>query len=528
MAFFDSYKSINRGGITKDSKAATRQALAAALADEKRKPHAIQIVKALLDFKAHQSVDGSAERLLGNLANHIGVCNQAKDKGVEDLTERSLHELVRNRSAIFKKDLPDTFKQVLNDFKTQADAWSVLVDTNTARILRSNGLITEAELRAAKPASRVAEQILPGELAAFLNRSEEMQGAAKRTSTSWPLAEFLKQCTVDTVRNDSDMEKRAIVHLIVLVSKGVLGGQKFYEQQREAKEVRMPPTNRDFFKRKIGNKMDPQKGSETSPYLAATLHEGGQGAMYKDFLSQAGHSKIELQGYTGFKEAMESLDVRQKSLETPRISQHLTVDTSFKNDQYKLRPTIMSSTDTSRLKSNPQHQQWLDLREATAAAAKKMKLVDAEAIRTTRAIMVCGAAVQTCLSLAAPVRTPRSDGAMDLNDDETRLRDRVAACLAKMALEDQVGTPQNKAEGMLCGVAGVKATTTLVETQAQIVHQEWVKKFEIPGETFYLHQKRQLKFYWDEKANFIQADLVYHSPWTCSTTDPKPIEDAAL
>jgi hypothetical protein len=103
MPFFDSYKNIDRGGITKESKTATKDALLTALTNPQHRDHVLQIVKTLLDFKAHQSDDGSAERLLANLSNHVKVI------GVPEITERSLHELVRNRSSLFKT-LPSGYK----------------------------------------------------------------------------------------------------------------------------------------------------------------------------------------------------------------------------------------------------------------------------------------------------------------------------------------------------------------------------------------------------------------------------------
>ena len=180
-------------------------------------------------------------------------------------------------------------------------------------------------------------------------------------------------------------------------------------------------------------------------------------------------------------------------------------------------------------KSNAQHQHWLDLREAIAADRHNKKLVDAEAVKTTRALMVCGAAIQTVTTLLNPQRKQQNTG-YELNDDETRLRDRVAACLTPAHVG--AGTPQQAAIQILCrgGDIEPRATTTQVDTQAQIVHQEIVREIRIPGcqpvETFYLHQKRRVQFHWDVKVNFIQAHVIYHSPWMCSTTDPRPIEAA--
>lgn len=523
MAFFDSYKNIDRGGITKDSKTATKDAVLTAYSNPQSRPHAIQIVKALLDFKAHQSDDASAERLLGNLANHIAVCNKERGAGVPELTDRSLQELVRNRSAIFKKDLPDTFKDLLTRMLFNNDARQVLIDTNTAQILSRNKLISEAEARAAPPAKRVAEQILPGELAAFFNRSEQMWGIDQRKSASWTLSNFLQICCVDLSRHSSDMEKRALAHLVVQASKGLLGTQKFHEVQRQAKEVNLA---RERFANKLRGPLDPKRENEVSPYIAAPLQSGGQGVNYTGFLTAAKTHRNKYGQYPGFNEAMESLETRERSLSrAPRISQHLTADSARKSPTYQIRPQIMNP-GASPL-STPQHQQWLDLQEDIVAGKKQMKLVDAEAVKTTRALMVCGAQVQTVTSMLDSMRRTQN-GVYELNDDEERLRERVAACLAPTlqgaATSDQV------AIATLCrgGDHAIQATTTQVETAAKIVHQEMVRKIHIPGcqpfETFYLFQKRRIQFWWDEQVNFIKADIIDHSPWMCSTKEPTPTE----
>ena len=180
-------------------------------------------------------------------------------------------------------------------------------------------------------------------------------------------------------------------------------------------------------------------------------------------------------------------------------------------------------------KSNAQHQHWLDLREAIAADKRQMRLVDAEAVKTARALMVCGALTQTVRALLRSDRLMHPDG-YDLNDDEARLLDRVTACLAPTHVGEE--TAEQAAISKLCqgGDKPIRGTTTQVETGAKIVHQEMVREIRIPGcqpfETFYLFQKRRIQFHWDEKVNFIQAAVIYHSPWMCSTTDPRPIEAA--
>lgn len=528
MAFFDSYKNIDRGGITKESKTTTADALFVACTNPKCRDHALQIVKALLDFKAHQSDDTSAERLLGNLANNIKVCNQAKGLGVSELTERSLHELVRNRSALFKKDLPDTFKQLLKRLLLQ-NGPQVLVDTNTARILRSNGLITEAEARAATPARRVAEQILPGELAAFFNRSEKMWGEQSRMSSGWSLSTFLLICAKDLGRTGSDMEKKALAHLVVQASKGSLGTQKFHEVQRQAKEVRGTRDNFVNFANKMRGPLEPNRANEVSPYIGERTLLGGQERNFRDFYEVTKSHAKQYERMPGFKQAMDSFEGRLASLaKGPRMSQHLAADYARKSTQYQIRPTIMTNEGRPP-ESSALHQQFLDLREVVVAGTKQQRLVDAEEVKAIRALLVCAAATQTVIGMLYNNRKQQGDGGYELNGDETRLRDRVVACLAQQPEERE--TPEQRAIDILCkgGGSEIRGATTHVEIQSRIVHQEMVREIRIPGcqpfERFYLFQERKIQFSWDEKVNFIQGKIIYHSPWMCSTTEHIPIEE---
>jgi hypothetical protein len=550
MAFFDSYKNINRGGITKDSKTATADALFAACQNPDCRDPAMQIVKALLDFKALQSNDASAERSLGDLAYYVRRCNQAREEGsgVAELTESSLHELVRNRSAIFKKELPATFKALLQTLLPRQGG-GMLIDKNTARILRSNGLITEAQARNA-PDSIVAVQILPFEVAAFFNQSEKSWGEDRPLSAGWSLSTFLLVCDKDLSRNGSDMEKKAFAHLVVQASRGSLGTQKFHEVQRQAKEVGGTRDNHANFDNKMRGRLEPNRANEVSPYSSAKTNLGGQEKNFIQFFEQTkGHAEqyrrfpgfmtamsgIETTRRDGGKslgqsyvEAMDSLDSRMQSLRNarPRISQHLKADYARQSTQYQIRPTIM--TNERPPQSNATHQQWLDMQEAAFASREQKRLVEAEEAAATRALLVCAAASQTIQGMLYNDRKMQNDGTYDLNDDEERLLGRVEACVVQQPGE--LETREQRAIGILCrgGGSQVKGTTTDVQIQAKIVHQTMVREIHIPGcqpfERFYLVQTRKIQFSWDEKVNFIQGKITEHSPWTVSTTDPKPIE----
>ena len=477
MAFFDSYKNINRGGITKDSKTATKDALEWACQVPACKPDAMKIVKALLDFKALQSNDASAERSLGDLGYHVRRCNKAREEGsgVQELTERSLHELVRNRSAIFKKELPATFKELVKRLLLQPGS-EVLIDKNTARILRSNGLISEQQARTA-PDSSVAVRIDPRELAEFFNESGRSWSAnEQRFSSCWSLSEFMRTCAQDLSRHgSSESEKRALVHLTVQVSEGLLGAHKFIQ--------------------------------------------GGQGINYRAFHIQAKAHADQYMIYPGFNEAIKKLDVREQILpERGRFSEHLasrsprylTADAARNPPQYQVRPN-----------NNPYTHQPV---RAVAAGNQQTRIVDAEEGKTNRALLICGARTQTVIGMIEVLRK-RQHGEYVFNEAEQDLLDRVADCVAPYAGQQ---SPDVHAELKLCVPENPQVTTTQVETSTKIVCQTHVREIHIPGcqpfERFYLVQERKIRFHWDERVNFIKADIIDHSPWRCSTTAPNPTE----
>ena len=538
MAFFDSYKNIDRGGITKESKTATKDALLTAYRNPKCNPHAIQIVKALLDFKAHQSNDSSAERLLGNLANHIKVCNQAKGPGVPELTERSLHELVKNRSAIFKKDLPETFKDLLKQMMFQNDANAVLIDTNTARILRSNGLITEADARAARQARGVAEQVLPGELAAFFTRSMALFRQHTDLSGSWSLAGFLHQCCRDYPRAEpepTDTEWEALAHVVRQVSDGRLGSRKVLEYQRQAQEL--SGRQAQFAQKIRSENYRPNKQSAVpnadsvgefvmGKFLSG---KGGHDRNYREFLMEALRIP-QLQRPVNRKqnaldEAVRKLHAREQALaNAPRLSQHLPGDLVWKSGQWEGY-------------SNPQHQKWLKLHTTVRnAISNRTQRIYAEDRDTTRAILICAGLNQMVERLLDLTRHDVLGGTSQLAGTEAELLSRVSACLQPCLDSDT--DPDQSATTLLCmGKAtgfrdrGYEFPTrfvpTAVNVAARTVSHTLVKHIHIPGcqpvEDFYLYQTRATRFWWDEQTNFITAKVIDYSDWMCSTSDPQPV-----
>lgn len=173
MGFFDQYKSINRSTIAKSDKIGTREMLDESFTNPQWKGDAIQVVKKLLEFKVEQSRSDTAERLLGALTTPLESLNaKRRQAGFNEIAERDLHELVRNRSAIFKRQLPDTFKGLLRLWLRDGEARAILVNTNTAAFLKSNDLITAAEVRTATPEAGIGRQLFANEVAAMMNSLE--------------------------------------------------------------------------------------------------------------------------------------------------------------------------------------------------------------------------------------------------------------------------------------------------------------------------------------------------------------------
>lgn len=520
MPFFDTYKNINRGGITSESKTATRDALLAALADSQNKDHVIQIVKTLLDFKAHQSDDASAERLLGNLANHVNVI------GDTTITERSLHELVKNRSAIFKRDLPDTFKGLLRSMLA-TDAKRSLVDTNTARILKSNSLITDADVRNATPVKRVGDQVLPSELAAFFTRCKEIHTA--HISRTWTLSFFLTQLAKDCSRGKpTDAEWKSLAFVVRQVSSGRFGSSINRELQRNGQEI-FAKTQENL--RKKINSYKPNREPDAS--MEGGYSQGGDGRSYRDFLIEA-KQMLKVRRINALHEAVGEMQERQQiSKDAARLSQHLPGEVSW------------SAPKRWQGRSNPQHQQWLELRNAIDAKAFEIRQRsrDTEDHDITYALLMCAGANQMVQRLIF-FRRDEMYRTHDLpyNANDEALASRVANCLAPIL--DANSNPEQVARGILSrlsptefgqrlpsewlGTFPERYVTTRVDVAARILEQVAILQIRLPGcqpvEDFYLYQTRKIRFSWDERANFISAHVVSYSDWMCSTREPQVAE----
>lgn len=521
MPFFDTYKNINRGGITSESKTATRDALLAALGDPRKKDHVIQIVKTLLDFKAHQSDDASAERLLGNLANHVNVI------GDPTITERSLHEFVKNRSAIFKRDLPDTFKGLLRTM-LGTDAKRSLVDTNTARILKSNSLITDADVRNATPVKRVGDQVLPSELAAFFTRCREINPA--HISETWTLSQFLTQVAKDIKRQKSptDAQWNSLAYVVRQASSGSLGSRINPEFQREKKEI--SAKNSDLLRKRINSpNYEPKRG--VGVFQSNSYETGGQKRRYDEFLLEA-KQLLPVCKINALHEAVREMQERQQiSKNAARLSQHLPGEVTW------------SAPGRWKNTSNPQHHEWLELRNAIDAKAFEIRQRsrDAEDREITYALLVCAGLNQQVHKFVDFRRL----NALPYDANEKALASRVANCVAPLLGAN--AEPENVARTVLCnffhgGPSGLgqhlpsewttgfpeRYVTTRVDVGARILEQMAILQIRLPGcqpvEDFYLYQTRTIRFSWDERANFISANVVSYSDWMCSTREPQVAE----
>ncbi len=526
MPFFDTYKNINRGGITSESKTATRDALLAALGDPRKKDHVIQIVKTLLDFKAHQSDDASAERLLGNLANHVNVI------GDPTITERSLHELVKNRNAIFKRDLPDTFKGLLRTM-LGTDAKRSLVDTNTARILKSNSLITDADVRNATPVKRVGDQVLPSELAAFFTRSTKIMTAPN--SSTWTMSNFLTYLAKDYKRGfATDAQWNSLAYVVRQVSSGRFGSGINSEFKRNGKEI-LATTAADLGK-KLTSYNTPVKplakplytpAKQTSVSMQEFRSNGGHDRNYAEFLTEV-KDCLKVCNINALHDAVGQIKERQQILKNAaRLSQHLPGDLTWQ------------ARGRWENRSNPQHQQWLELRNDIDAKAFEItqRSRDAEDREMTYALLVCAGRNQLISRL---INFRRATEPYDANEEA--LASRVANCVAHVIGAEI--NPEAVARAVLCNASPNdlarlnpvewNATfpehyvTTRVDVGARILEQIIILHIRLPGcqpvEDFYLYQTRNIRFFWDERANFISAHVVDYSDWMCSTREPQVAE----
>jgi hypothetical protein len=221
MAFLDKYNAINRNTIQSDDKATTRDQLIGALNDPTTKTDAINVVKVLVDFKAEQARNDTADRMLGSLTAPLEALN--RKRSADPIREDRLYEFVRNRSAIFKRALPDTFKGLLRDhYLRDPAAKRIIVDTNTAAFLKTNDLITQADVAAARPVAARGGQLLAIDIERMMNKCDEIEPYPQNRNKTTTLCTALLQSLADYKREEHlwDLYKPSFERLIRSITRG--------------------------------------------------------------------------------------------------------------------------------------------------------------------------------------------------------------------------------------------------------------------------------------------------------------------
>jgi len=229
MAFLDKYNAINRNTIQSDDKATTRDQLIGALNDPTTKTDAINVVKVLVDFKAEQARNDTADRMLGSLMAPLEALN--RKRSADPIREDRLYEFVRNRSAIFKRALPDTFKGLLRDhYLRDPAAKRIIVDTNTAAFLKTNDLITQADVAAARPVAARGGQLLAIDIERMLNKFDDIAPYPEMRNKTTTLCTALLQSLVDYERQEDlwALYKPSFERLIRSITRGDLRVGKNY------------------------------------------------------------------------------------------------------------------------------------------------------------------------------------------------------------------------------------------------------------------------------------------------------------
>lgn len=135
------YASINRGNISTASKQETKQKLLTAInSNGPGKYEALGIVRILINFKSNEKKGGDADKAALALADL-----QRNVKVNQNLTAQELMELVKNRSSLFQRQLPETFKQLLKEI-VPANL-NALVTADNGPFLRDNGVINDQQFR---------------------------------------------------------------------------------------------------------------------------------------------------------------------------------------------------------------------------------------------------------------------------------------------------------------------------------------------------------------------------------------------
>jgi hypothetical protein len=134
------YAAINRLDVTSANKQVTsRKLLDAINSDGPAKYEALGIVRILINFKFNEKKGGDANQAIAALADL-----ERHAKVIPSLTAQELMEFVKNRSAFFQRQIPETFKQLL--LSIMPSNINALVTAENGSFLISNGVINDQQL----------------------------------------------------------------------------------------------------------------------------------------------------------------------------------------------------------------------------------------------------------------------------------------------------------------------------------------------------------------------------------------------
>ena len=135
------YAAINRGDIKTPTKQVTSQTLQNLIKKGGEDMYAaLAIVRILINFKSNEKKGGDANQA------GIALVDLERHAQAVDIRTQDLMEFVKNRSAFFQRQIPETFKQLL--ISIMPSNINALVTAENGPFLISNGVINNQQLRA--------------------------------------------------------------------------------------------------------------------------------------------------------------------------------------------------------------------------------------------------------------------------------------------------------------------------------------------------------------------------------------------
>ncbi len=224
---FDQYKLMDRGATKKfadaGGKDTIKNILIAAANKQDSQIATALLIRDLLNFKVAQATDKKnttdPERWLKILPTHIEAVNKLLPQNDVNslLTEINLRQFIANSSSIFQRQIPGTFKAVLDEVIRLPGVKSRLVDSYTAKFLKSNSVagITDNDVRNAhnvetrkRPTALEIKKFLmqfcnlPKDCFPTLDKNQNFDSACTWVPIS--LTEYCRLCINDWDRNTND------------------------------------------------------------------------------------------------------------------------------------------------------------------------------------------------------------------------------------------------------------------------------------------------------------------------------------